>query len=193
MSASEHASRRAGAAAAAAASEMVPINSGKKCRKRSTGRQNADPSPPVSRVPEICSEDSVDRPGFDATKTGDGGGGVRNSSRPPDVPPGPLPRDGNGQLPLLQSRGGIDADEAFGSPELALSSYLKLHPVLSLESTSFQTLQLVADLVEGTSIPTKELEIVPKPHDDSYLRCELPRFPIRTHHTRLQACWKITF
>ena len=59
---------------------------------------------------------------------------------------------------------------ATASQEHALSSYLKLHPVLSLESTSCQTLQLVANLVEDTSIPTKELEVVPKPHDDAYLR-----------------------
>ena len=90
-------------------------------------------------------------------------------------PPGPLPRDENGERSLLQERAGIDADESYGSQEHALSSYLKLHPVLSLESTSCQTLQLVANLVEGTSIPTKELEIVPKPHDDEYLRCKLPR------------------
>tara|TARA_B110000858_G_C17809459_1_gene480120 strand:+ start:5234 stop:6133 length:900 start_codon:yes stop_codon:yes gene_type:complete len=88
----------------------------------------------------------------------------------PNVSPGPLPRDTNGNLQLLQSRSGIDGDELFGSQEYALSSYLKLHPVLSLESTSFQTLQLVANLVESTSIPTKELEVVGKKHDDDYLR-----------------------
>ena len=60
--------------------------------------------------------------------------------------------------------------KAAASQEAALSQYLKLHPVLSLESTSCQTLQLVADLVESTSIPTKELEVVPKSHDDAYLR-----------------------
>ena len=42
--------------------------------------------------------------------------------------------------------------------------------MLSLESTSCQTLQLVADLVESTSIPTRELEVVPKSHDDAMLR-----------------------
>ena len=71
---------------------------------------------------------------------------------------------------MLQVQPGIDADEAYGSQEAALSAYLKLHPVLSLESTSCQTLQLVADLVESTSIPTKELEVVPKSHDDEMLR-----------------------
>jgi len=94
------------------------------------------------------------------------------STKPPAIPPGPLPRNADGNLSLLQNRAGVDADENFGSQELALSSYLKHHPVLSLESTSFQTLQLVADLVSTTSIPTKELEIVTKPHDDSFLRSQ---------------------
>tara|TARA_Y100000385_G_scaffold221283_1_gene230955 strand:- start:3166 stop:4062 length:897 start_codon:yes stop_codon:yes gene_type:complete len=90
-------------------------------------------------------------------------------SAPPAQPPPPLPRDANGDPHLLQSRAGIDADESFGDQEAALSSYIKLHPVLSLESTSHQTLQLMANLIKDTSIPTKELEIVPKTHDDLFL------------------------
>jgi len=86
------------------------------------------------------------------------------------VPPPPPARDESGNPLLLQDRAGVDSDELCGSQEHALSSYLKLHPVLSLESTNYQTLQLVANLVEQTSIPTKELEVVPKSHDDEYLR-----------------------
>ena len=70
----------------------------------------------------------------------------------------------------MQSQSQIDQDEQSGSQEMALSSYLRLHPVLSLESTSHQTLQLVADLIKDTAIPTKELDIIPKSWDDSYLR-----------------------
>ena len=92
------------------------------------------------------------------------------ASKPPAVPPPSLARDEKGNPSLLQDRAGIDPDELCGSQEHALSTYLKLHPVLSLESTSYQTLQLVANLVSKTSIPTKELEIVPKSHDDAYLR-----------------------
>jgi len=172
----EHASRRANAAAAAAASEMIPINSGKKARKRPIARPSAEersssaPLTTVRGVPDFA-EARPEEPLASAEATGLGGSsGSGSASRAPAEPPGPLPRDANGQLSLLQSRAGIDADETFGSQEHALSSYLKLHPVLSLESTSFQTLQLVANLVEGTSIPTKELEVVPKPHDDAYLR-----------------------
>lgn len=173
MSAREHASRRADAAAAAAASDIVPINS-KRAPKRPITRPKASISPlaPLTAVKEVPNFVAVDEP-TSGIETLEAGGG--EPSRVPAKPPGSLPRDENGQLPLLQHRAGIDADEVFGSQENALSSYLKLHPVLSLESTSFQTLQLVANLVEETSIPTRELEIVPKSHDDGYLRCELPR------------------
>ena len=54
--------------------------------------------------------------------------------------------------------------------EKALSEYLKLHPMISLEATSHRTLQLVGDLVEQTSVPTRELEVVPKSFDDASLR-----------------------
>ena len=164
----EHASRRASAAAAAAAADMVPINA-RRAQKRpiqhpSASSRERAPAP-TPRAPLAAPHDE---PLALATEGAAPNGA--SASTAPDVPPGPLPRDENGQLPLLQSRAGIDADESYGSQEHALSSYLKLHPVLSLESTSFQTLQLVANLVEDTSIPTKELEIVPKSHDDAYLR-----------------------
>ena len=165
MASRDYASRRAGAAAAAAASEIVPINS-KRDRKRPMARSTAE-TETRPQVPYL--EEQAALPDLAISGDTKEHGGSR-LSKAPAVPPGPLPRDENGQLSLLQSRAGIDADEMFGSQENALSSYLKLHPVLSLESTSFQTLQLVANMVEGTSIPTKELEVVSKSHDDEFLR-----------------------
>ena len=91
-------------------------------------------------------------------------------TKPPRRMAPPPPRDGEGRLAVLQKRGTIDADEIFGEQEQALSEFLRLHPMLSLESTSHRSLQLVADLVDKSSIPTKELEVVPKSHDDGYLR-----------------------
>jgi|SaaInlV_125m_DNA_1040241.scaffolds.fasta_scaffold02537_7 hypothetical protein len=197
--ANEHARRRATAAAAAAASEIRPINA-KRPAKRVAKPANAGPSAlaaaPLAAADEVghaCARPtpvpapnpvpvangtgagpSTEQPAAD-TATDELPDAAHKASPPPALPPGPLPRNGDGRLPLLQSRAGIDPDERFGSQEYALSSYLKLHPVLSLESTSYQTLQLVANLVESTSIPTKELEIVDKPHDDAYLRRELRR------------------
>ena len=171
QAAEQHVRRRATAAAAAAASEIRPINA-KKMGKRPVPAPAPAPAPvPLASVrgaePDFgASDDPVS-----ALQGLEGAVGTAGkASKPPDVPPGPLPTNERGEPSLLQERAGIDADESYGSQEHALSSYLKLHPVLSLESTSCQTLQLVADLVEGTSIPTKELEIVPKPHDDAYLR-----------------------
>ena len=52
--------------------------------------------------------------------------------RPPRRPPPALLPDDCGNLALLQTRGEIDADEAYGEQEKALSEFLKLHPMLSL-------------------------------------------------------------
>jgi len=173
MQSSEHASRRKSAAAAAAAAEMRPINA-KQLHKRPIKRPNTAPAVPAAPAvtpllpPELVA--SAELPEFAGTSVEALVPPSGKGSKPPAVPPGPLPRDSRGERALLQSRSGIDADESCVSQEYALSSYLKLHPVLSLESTSYDTLQLVANLVESTSIPTKELEIVSKHHDDEYLR-----------------------
>ena len=174
-----HASRRAGAASAAAAADMVPINSKKPTRKKpmlAAPVSSAGPSSSSSSSAETAARSVSELPVETLTALPDlaaVGGEPQAAGRqalPPEAPPPPTARDASGQMPLLQSQAGIDADEAYGSQEAALSQYLKLHPVLSLESTSCQTLQLVADLVESTSIPTKELEVVPKSYDDEMLR-----------------------
>ena len=171
----QHVRRRATAAAAAAASEIRPINAkkmGKRPVNHSVPAPGTTPAPaaplaPARGVPDFGASDE---PAGVLNSLEEAVGTAGKASKPPDVPPGPLPTNERGEPSLLQERAGIDADESYGSQEHALSSYLKLHPVLSLESTSCQTLQLVADLVEGTSIPTKELEVVSKSHDDEYLR-----------------------
>ena len=168
-SSTEHVRRRASAAAAAEASEIRPINA-KKAGKRPARPAKADRASAPASSGTAAAESNDALPTFDTAAEGLPIA-ANKASEPPAVPPGPLPRNERGEPSLLQERAGIDADENYGSQEYALSSYLKLHPVLSLESTSCQTLQLVANLVADASIPTKELEIVPKPHDDAYLRC----------------------
>ena len=164
-----HASRRASAAAAAAASEIRPINA-KRLGKRPVKPAPSAPPVPLAATAAIPSL-SAELPDFDSAEPlAATEGSASRASKPPAVPPPPPARDEGGNPLLLQDRAGVDADELCGSQEHALSSYLKLHPVLSLESTNYQTLQLVANLVEQTSIPTKELEVVPKSHDDEYLR-----------------------
>ena len=181
-----HTSRRAGAAAAAAAAEIRPINQ----MKRSAGKQPMVVPPKAPRVTPSAPPDARRRrpipPSPQASRCSRrsfrAGRRPRRRRRDPHGRGRNGPReqaarraaaadaaDGNGDLHLLQSGAGIDADESYGEQERALSSYLKLHPVLSLESTSHQTMQLMADLVKDVAIPTRELEIVPKSHDDLFL------------------------
>ena len=183
-----------GAAAAAAASEIRPINA-KRLGKRPVkpapfaptppAAVRGVPDPPASRGaesgPQWQSLPKRSMPGADLPDFENGveatDAPVGRASKPPAKPPPPPARDGGGNPLLLQSHSGVDPDELCASQEHALSSYLKLHPALSLESTNYQTLQLVANLVEQTSIATKELEIVPKSHDDEFLRCKPPAPP----------------
>lgn len=178
-----HSSRRSSAAAAAAAADITPINAKKPPRRKpvpvaASSASSSRPTPSTAIAQPIAqpvpSDELPDALAAlpDCVSTGESASG--RQSLPPAEPPPPVQRDASGQLPILQPQAGIDADESYGSQEAALSQYLKLHPVLSLESTNCQTLQLVADLVESTSISTKELEVVPKSYDDEMLRCPNP-------------------
>jgi len=71
---------------------------------------------------------------------------------------------------LLDSRDVPDADELYTENERALSQFIRLHPMLSLESTSERTLSTAASLVDSYALPTRELEVVSKTHDDLFLR-----------------------
>ena len=100
--ASQYTSRRASAAAAAEAHTMVPINAKSTRKRKDAVEGDTDPSHRGRAV------------------------------RPPRRPPPALLPDDCGNLALLQTRGEIDADEAYGEQEKALSEFLKLHPMLSL-------------------------------------------------------------
>jgi hypothetical protein len=71
---------------------------------------------------------------------------------------------------LLRGEPRADADELYTDQEQALNTFLKLHPMLSVDSTSHATMQLVANLTEEIAIPTQELEVVPRSYDESMLR-----------------------
>ena len=173
-----HASRRLSAANAASATNLVPINS-KRNRSLATDAPNSSSNHHASN--------------------GAAGKGKKEGAKTASVPrrpPDPVKVDENGHAEILQGREVIDSDELYGEQEKMLADFLKLHPMLSvcvdctqhttqprifsmtlcvlclqLESTSHRTLQLVADLVDQTTIPTTELEVVPKSHDDRFLRC----------------------
>lgn len=71
---------------------------------------------------------------------------------------------------LLDNRNVPDTDELYGENERALSNFIKLHPMLSLDSTSERLLNKVSSMIDETTIDTKELETVTKSHDDLFLR-----------------------
>ena len=85
-------------------------------------------------------------------------------TRPPEHRPEPVERTS-----LLQKHSSLDDDEVYGEEERLLSEFVRLHPVLSLESASKRTMQLCADMVAKFSIPQVELEVIPKSHDDRFL------------------------
>lgn len=145
-----HASRRQSAAEAAQASDLVPINSKK---HRGLGSAGGGPGPSTSK-----------------SKSGKANAGSSKSLPVPRRAPPPVRVNEDGKAEVLQGRATIDTDEQYGEQEKALSEFLRLHPMLSLESTSHRTLQLMADLVGESAIPTRELEAVPKSHDDLMLR-----------------------
>lgn len=87
------------------------------------------------------------------------------AQQPSDLP-APAPRS----PALLQSQPSLNRDEEYSNDEQALNSFLKLHPMLSMESTSQKTLQLVVDTFERANVQVDDLPVVSKSHDDSYLR-----------------------
>ena len=71
---------------------------------------------------------------------------------------------------FLQEKTGIAEDESYGNDEKALNTFLKLHPMLSMEASSVKTLASVANLFNKAAIHIAELPMVTKKHDDLFLR-----------------------
>lgn len=92
-------------------------------------------------------------------------------SAAPVVPDGPC-QPSNG---LLSAEAGTSMTEEYGTDEKQLNQFLKLHPMLSLESTSARTLQLVQGLLEQAAIAAPAPPLVTKSYDDTMLRpCSVP-------------------
>jgi hypothetical protein len=85
------------------------------------------------------------------------------------VPPPKPVADDKGRIPMLSSYPSCDLDESYSEEERLLCNFQKLHPMLSLETTSHRVMQFVSDSMKDFSIPTKELEVVSKSHDDQFL------------------------
>lgn len=72
-------------------------------------------------------------------------------------------------LPMVGDLCTADVPENYTDDEKALNTFHKLHPLLSLESTSQRALQLVANLLDTTEIATVEMPCIPKSYDDNFL------------------------
>ena len=79
-------------------------------------------------------------------------------------------QEGERGTELLDDRVCPDLDETYGSNEKALTEFIRLHPMLSLDSTSEKMLSKVSDMMGNAAIPVREVEVVSKTHDDLFLR-----------------------
>ena len=78
----------------------------------------------------------------------------------------PPPKD---PTSLLDDRMSVDRDELYSDNERALTEFLRLHPMLSLEATSNKTLSCIAKMMKDVDLKTPEPEMVSKAHDDQFL------------------------
>ena len=74
------------------------------------------------------------------------------------------------QPTLLEAAATLEEDEEYTENEIALNEFLKLHPMLSMSPNSQETLKLLVDTYSSTAMPIVDLPVVPKSHDDMYLR-----------------------
>lgn len=120
--------------------------------------------PVEARLPPTCDESVIPTTRPSNTKAG-------SSSRARSPPPPPNgPTDRGAFPPLLNSVADINSDEQYGEDEQALNKFLKLHPMLSFDATSVETLQLITSMYEKSALAVHDVPIVGKQHDDLFLR-----------------------
>jgi hypothetical protein len=103
-------------------------------------------------------------------RKGDRRGATKHKRQPScTVPAVPPATPAASVLPMVGDLSTADVAENYTEDEKALNTFQKLHPLLSLESTSQRALQLVANLVDTTEIPTVEMPCIPKSYDDRFL------------------------
>jgi hypothetical protein len=112
---------------------------------------------------------SIERPSKAARKSSSSSSSVETSTRVSvQVPSGPPSNTPNNE-DLLQSEALLSEHEEYSNDEKLLNEFTKLHPMLSMESTSARTLQIVASMTEKASIKVPSIPVVSKSHDDQFL------------------------
>lgn len=101
---------------------------------------------------------------------GRGRGSARFVSTVPNRPPAPTMPDEHGRVPMVSTQRTTELPESYTADERKLNSFLSLHGMLSLDATSSSSLELAANLLPATSLPTRDIPTVGKLHDDRFLR-----------------------
>ena len=127
---------------------------GKKQRVPAADQLRPAPAPPPPPPPV----------GGDTPETGVVEAKIGPKAPTPDAPP----NFNSGSL--IGVNAGIAINEEFSNDEKALNSFLRLHPMLSMEATSVRNLQLVAGLFDKAMLKATDIPIIPKSYDDSMLR-----------------------
>jgi len=70
---------------------------------------------------------------------------------------------------LLSAESGRAYTDEYSHDERLLNEFTKLHPMLSMNASSQQTMQLIATMTSRANIPVAELPTVTKSHDDMFL------------------------
>lgn len=151
-------------------------------RKRTGGSPSVSPSIfGAAERPNACPDDGLMLP-TSATAapatvapstSGAGGGGGRTGGRIPTAPSvsdAPPSVSSQSSPPLLSDEAAVAMDESYGADERALNEFVGLHPMCSMEATSYKTMQLVATMFEKASVRVADVPVIGKAYDDQYLR-----------------------
>ena len=103
------------------------------------------------------------------------GNGNRSASTVPNRPPPPAVPDATGAVPLVNTQRATSLNENYTDDEVKLSTFMKLHPFLSIDATSQRSLLLVSNVLEITSVMEKPVPTVGRLHDEGFLRAADPR------------------
>lgn len=119
---------------------------------------SSEPSEPANSLHPVGRRGGIDSDRFIA---------ARSTKIPSRVLKQPEPLDAN---ELLDDRDCPDIDEQSLDNEQRLASFVKLHPMLSLDATSHRTLSAAADLIATSSVKCKPVEYSCPNHDSLYFR-----------------------
>lgn len=115
---------------------------------------------------------ALPRPSGGSGRGGSGGSGGRSGGRISELPPVPAapPSASSEPRAMLSSEASIAPDESYGADERALNDFVCLHPMMSLNATSYKTMQLIGSMFEKATVQVADVPVVPKSYDDGYLR-----------------------